>query len=211
MKKVLIFDFDGVIIDSVSSKGKAFCILFDRYGLETVKKVNDYHNSNGGMPRFRKIRNIFEQILNQNVSSEKINKYCSRFSKIVVELVLNCSFIDDSDKFIQMGKNKYHQYIVSATPQVELDLITKKKKINNHFMGIYGAPIDKDKHIKNIIMNNNYVIDEILYIGDSLSDMTYSKKVGVDFIGFKSKFVNFPNNVRQINNLFELEKGLKTQ
>ena len=211
MKNVLIYDFDGVIIDSVMAKGRAFCTLFEKYDLKIVNKINRYHNANGGMPRDEKIKNIFKYILNENPSDGKIDAYCIKFSEIVLEMVMNCNFINGSFDFISKENKNYKQYIVSATPQKELNYIVKEKMINNYFLGIYGSPITKDIHINNIVNSHVYNVQDVIYIGDSLSDYDYATKAGVKFIGFKSDLVTFPKEIEQIDNLYNLQKELKIQ
>ncbi len=208
MKKILILDFDGVIIDSVITKGEAFSFLFKEYDLEKINNINEYHYANGGMPRYKKIRNILQNILNENPSTEKINEYCNKFSDIVLDAVLGCEFIPGSFDFICKERKNIKQYVVSATPQSELEYIINKKKIKKYFCGVFGSPISKDIHINKIITSNGYDLSDAVYIGDTLSDLKYAKKAGVDFIGFKNKFVNFSKKIKQINNLIELEREL---
>ena len=61
MKKTLIFDFDGVIIDTASIKTEAFYKLFRKYGSNIAKKAKNYHLENEGISRFEK----FEYIINK--------------------------------------------------------------------------------------------------------------------------------------------------
>ena len=56
MLKGIIFDFDGVIAESVQVKSDAFAELYKPYGTEIVKKVVEHHEANGGMSRYEKIR-----------------------------------------------------------------------------------------------------------------------------------------------------------
>ena len=52
--KSIIFDFDGVILDSLEAKSEAFEELYADYGTSIVKKVRKYHLSNGGVSRQKK-------------------------------------------------------------------------------------------------------------------------------------------------------------
>ena len=53
--KAIIFDFDGVIVESINVKKEAFEKLYQKYGDEIVYKVIAHHMANGGMSRFEKI------------------------------------------------------------------------------------------------------------------------------------------------------------
>ena len=48
----IIFDFDGVLVESVDVKTRAFCDMYSKYGEEIVEKVKEYHLSHGGISRF---------------------------------------------------------------------------------------------------------------------------------------------------------------
>ena len=55
-KNIFIFDFDGVIVDSMISKGKSFCNLFDNLNTKDKKMIINYHLDNGSLSREKKIR-----------------------------------------------------------------------------------------------------------------------------------------------------------
>ena len=61
--KCIIFDFDGVIKDSVDIKTNAFAEIFSKYGTSIVDKVLDHHKMNGGISRFEKIKHYYKQFL----------------------------------------------------------------------------------------------------------------------------------------------------
>ena len=55
-KKFIVFDFDGVVLDSVEIKTNAFAEIYSEYGSEIVSKVVEYHKRNGGLSRFEKFK-----------------------------------------------------------------------------------------------------------------------------------------------------------
>ena len=65
----IIFDFDGVILDSHRIKTKTFYNLFSEYGFNIAKQVKLYHLQNSGISRKIKFKYIFKNIL-----KKKINK-----------------------------------------------------------------------------------------------------------------------------------------
>jgi len=58
MVKAIIFDFDGVILESVGVKKEAFRRLFQYYP-EKVDEIVNYHMQQGGLSRYRKFQHIF--------------------------------------------------------------------------------------------------------------------------------------------------------
>ena len=101
-KKVLIFDFDGVIADSVDIKTEAFGELYSNYGEKTVHAVKLFHEQNGGVSRFEKIH-YFNKVLLKNKKIECTEEFfAQRFSEIVYKRVVECPEIVGSSAFIKL-------------------------------------------------------------------------------------------------------------
>jgi beta-phosphoglucomutase-like phosphatase (HAD superfamily) len=86
--KAIIFDFDGVIVESVDIKTKSFKKLFEPYGKEIVKKVIEHHLKNTGVSRFEKFNYIYKNILNRKLTKDKFDSLCKKFSDLVVDEVV---------------------------------------------------------------------------------------------------------------------------
>ena len=71
MLKGIIFDFDGVIAESVQVKTDAFVELYKQYESNIVEKVLKHHEANGGMSRFEKIKFYHESFLNKTITNNK--------------------------------------------------------------------------------------------------------------------------------------------
>ena len=61
--QAIVFDFDGVLPESVKAKGDAFYALYQAEGSNIQQQVLDYHLANGGVSRFDKIRYYEETLL----------------------------------------------------------------------------------------------------------------------------------------------------
>ena len=84
---IIIFDFDGVLVDSVDIKTRAFANLFKDKSPEIVKAVVEHHLTHGSMSRFDKIRHYYKEFLKQPLTDEMLNSLCGRFAEIVFEEV----------------------------------------------------------------------------------------------------------------------------
>ena len=91
--EAVFFDFDGVILDSVDVKTKAFAKMFRQYGPEVEKSVVEYHLHNGGVSRFDKFRYYYEEILKKPVDEEIIKNLSKQFSNLVIDGVLAAPFM----------------------------------------------------------------------------------------------------------------------
>ena len=73
MIKSIIFDFDGVILDTVDLKGDSFVELFSDYDQKTKDQIYNFHNQNLGKDRIYKIEYILTNILKTNISDSIVN------------------------------------------------------------------------------------------------------------------------------------------
>ena len=71
MFKAVIFDFDGVLVESVDVKTNAFKKLFEKEPEEVVEKIIEYHLKNGGISRFEKFRYYYRHFLKRPLSKKK--------------------------------------------------------------------------------------------------------------------------------------------
>lgn len=184
--KAIIFDFDGVILDSVNIKTEAFRLLFNEFSIEIQDKVVAHHIKNGGMSRFDKIKFYFREYINKPLSEELFQEYLQRFETIVYNKVLACDFIPGCLEFLDLHKNEITYFVVSATPYNELVKIIKKRGVTKYFKAVYGSPISKSENINTILDTYKIHKEEVFYIGDSINDFEACIQSGILFVGVKS-------------------------
>ncbi len=182
MIKLIIFDFDGVIVESVDIKTRAFAKLFEKEDKENIQKIVGYHLKNTGVSRYEKFRHIYKDILNRALNNEEFESLCSRFSSIVKDEVIRAPFVKGADSFLKEYVSKYRFFILSATPQEEIEEILRAINISQFFVGVYGSPTEKTTAVKDILAKEKSGIDNVLYIGDSLSDYIAAKNNSIKFV-----------------------------
>lgn len=208
--KVIIFDFDGVIADSVDVKTKAFAELYRQYGSEIEQKVINHHLKHGGVSRFEKFRIYHETFLNQRISNEDISLLAEKFSDLVISQVVNASYIKGAFEFINENFQRYDFFISSGTPEAEMKKITGLKKISKFFVEIYGSPDKKEKHVERILKTGKYKKNETIFVGDASSDRNAAKFHEIPFVGVLNGNVDFSNEQYKINDLTELEEVINS-
>ena len=182
--EAVFFDFDGVILDSVDVKTKAFAKMFREYGPEVEKKVVEYHLDNGGVSRFDKFRYYYKNILYKPINQNEIDELSEQFSRLAVEGVLASPFIPGARKSLEELRNdNVPCYIVSATPYEEINLIVGKKELKGYFKEVHGSPRKKWEICQEIINRKNYNPQNCLFIGDAMSDYEAAQKSDVCFLG----------------------------
>jgi len=182
MIKAVIFDFDGVIVESVDIKTKAFAALFEHEGTDIVNQVVEYHLKNAGVSRLEKFRHIYKEMLNRELTEETFDHLCKKFSELVVDEVVNAPYVRGAKEFLENSSTLYDCYIASATPHEEMVEISKRRGIASFFKAIYGAPKKKSDIVRTILNNNGLSPEDVVYIGDALSDYLAAKENKVVFI-----------------------------
>jgi len=205
MKKIknIIFDFDGVILDSVPIKTEAFRKLFESYPEDKVKQLIEYHIKNGGISRYKKIKYFFNELLNQDIFEDEILTYANRYSKITKEELTNPKYIiEDAVNFIKQNYQKYNMHIASGADENDLKYICEKLNLTKYFLSIHGSPIVKPEIVKNILESNHYKKGETILIGDSINDYEAAKENGIEFYGYNNQALKSKN--KYLNKIEEL-------
>ncbi len=188
MIKTILWDFDGVILDSMKIKGDGFRELFSEYPLETLDKIELYHYAHGGVSRFDKIRYFYNKILKQEILEEQVVDLAKIFAKIIEKNLYNKeNLIMDSIEFIQKNYQKHNFHIVSGAEHNELNSLCQHFNLSQYFDSIDGSPTKKDILVKNVIEKYNYSKDEVVLIGDTMTDYNASVKNGIGFYGYNNE------------------------
>ena len=127
MNKIqIIFDFDGVILNSHKVKTRAFYFIYQEYGKNKALKAQKYHLKNAGISRIKKFnylnKNLFSK---ENINLEELNE---KFTRYCFEKISNLKISTSMINFLKKNYKIYDFYISTGTPQIEIIKILKKKK-----------------------------------------------------------------------------------
>ena len=204
MIKNILFDFDGVILDSMPIRGYGVKEIFKHFDDDLVNKLLEYHNQNGGLSRYVKIKYFYNKLLKQEISEDKIINYADNFSKIMkIKLVDKRYLIADTLKFIKESYKKYNLHIVSGSDEKELQYLCKELGIDSFFQSVNGSPTHKNILVENVLATNRYIESETILIGDSVNDYDAATENNLVFYGF-----NNPNLINVSKNYLDNYMGL---
>ena len=188
MIKNILWDFDGVIIDSLAIRDYGFREIFKEFDKQSVDKLIQYHNYNGGLSRFHKIEYFFNEILKQNITQDEILQYANKFTTIMRQSLSDKKYlINDTVNFIKNNYKNYNFHIVSGSEHNELNFLCQKLDLSQYFISINGSPTPKNQLIKNLLESYNYNINQTILIGDSINDYEAASVNKIDFYGFNNE------------------------
>ena len=202
----IIFDCDGVLIDSNNIKTNGFKILFSKHKHEQVNHLIEYHKKNNGISRYNKIKYFYNKIL-KKISKELIMKLSSEFNNIIEEELYQANTLRGLRKFLMFLKiSGKEMHVISAGENDQVNRVLIKKKLSKYFLSINGSPAEKLTHMKNICKKH-----KVIYLGDSESDykLTVNLKIPFIFISEKSNWQNYDSHLNGKKNVFIFKNFLR--
>jgi phosphoglycolate phosphatase-like HAD superfamily hydrolase len=207
--KAMIFDFDGVLADSVDVKAEGFSKIFEAFGSDVQEQVIQYHLLNPGLDRFRKIRAIYSEVLNRRITTCELENLAECFSKCIVQKVIDATPVGGSIEFLERWHRRALLFVVSATPDTEILKIVEARGLSKYFKEVLGSEKNKSENVKFLMENYRFCSNECVYFGDSIKDYEAANSNGVYFIGIdiapQKNGLNSIPGIEVYRNFFEVD------
>lgn len=211
MIKAIIFDFDGVILESAIIKTHAFGEVVKHYPKEQADAFVAYHMTHMGISRHVKFKYFIEEILKEKYTDTQEKELANAFEHIVYKQVMECPFVPGAKEFLERNYDRYDLYIASGTPEDEMYRIVKGRRLEQYFKEVYGTPLKKIEIIEKILSIHGYDRDEVFFVGDASTDLNAANAAGLGFIGRSTEentdvFKNIEyriSDLRQIEDIIE--------
>ncbi len=178
--KTLIFDCDGVILDSNKLKSDAFAVCVKGYSREKVNAFIAYHKANGGVSRYVKFEFFLKELAN-DYSANKMRELLQNYEKITIRGLLSCHICDGAIDFIKSAYRKSKLYVVSGGSEKDLRYVFMRRNLDKYFHSLSGSPKTKHRIFEDLRTQGAFD-EKALYFGDSKLDHQVAKEFGTDFI-----------------------------
>lgn len=187
MKKNILWDFDGVLLDSNAIRGQGFQLIFQKYPQDKIDQLLEFHRKNGGISRYVKFRYFYEEILRQPLSEERFLRYAEDFSAMMLAKLQDPALlIRDSMDFVAANHKDYNFHIVSGSDQTELRHLCRQLEIDHYFLTILGSPTPKGQLVSDLLKERGYQRQQTILIGDSINDHDAAVENTIDFYGYNN-------------------------
>jgi phosphoglycolate phosphatase-like HAD superfamily hydrolase len=190
--KTIVFDCDGVVLDSNIVKTEAYFRTAKNLGAtdEQAQALGDYHVKLGGISRYHKFDWYLREVLNKPVTDAAIQALLDGFSKELEEGLMQCDLA--KGLFDLREKTDSNWLILSGGDQQEIRALFAKRKIAHMFNGgLFGSPDNKDVVLAREIANGNIQFPA-LFVGDAKYDFEAASRAGLDFL-FLSDWTEVPD------------------
>uniref|UniRef100_UPI0040480614 HAD family hydrolase n=1 Tax=Polynucleobacter sp. TaxID=2029855 RepID=UPI0040480614 len=203
--KLVFWDFDGVIKDSVEVKTQAFERLFQGFHDDLLKRVRIHHEAHGGMSRFDKIP-LYMHWAGLPVDSALVGLFLAKFSEIVFQGVVDAPWVPGAKEYLLSNYKDSYFVLLTATPEDEIIGILNQLGISCCFKEIHGSPKIKKNVVFEVLMQQNVKSSEALLIGDSEVDFLAAQVNSVPFL-LRRTLLNKELQDKCIGNQFEYFKN----
>jgi len=187
---VLIFDCDGVILDSNRLKVEAMKVALESSGYCNKRQVIEcakYFSANFGTSRFQHVRHFVDNILllSADVQAQAYDHILELYSAQCFELYLRAEV---TPGFLDLIRGlSVPCYVASGSVEGELIKVFEARGLSQYFAGIYGAPTPKVDNVRAVCDKHSGA--SLLMIGDAVSDHKAALSNNIDFI-FYAPFSN---------------------
>lgn len=179
--KTLVFDCDGVVLNSNKIKTQSFYEATKHFGHEPAQALVDYHVAKGGISRYAKFEYFITQILQQSFDEALNQDLLERFAVAVKQGLMSCEVAEGLEQLKAKTPNA-NWLIVSGGDQQELREVFAARDLAKYFEGgIFGSPDTKDTILARELENAN-ITRPALFLGDSKYDYQAAKTAELDFI-----------------------------
>lgn len=168
-KKIVIFDFDGVLANTIQL---SFDIHKEFNPDFTMEKLQDICNGNF-------IDNMKHE--NKNMSHKDPTNFYEKYKEQIMKMTIDEILVKT---ILELNKN-YVLAVVSSTTTMYIRNFLEKENVDKCFSDILGADVHSDKTIKinSLLEKYNIKPNNAVFVTDSLGDILEGNKCGVTSIG----------------------------
>lgn len=179
--RCLVFDCDGVVLDSNAVKTEAFHEVALPFGTAAAQDFVDYHQANGGISRYRKFEYFLQEIVGGDGALALLPGLLDQYAAAVRQGLLDCAVAPGLQALrAQLPGSRW--LIVSGGDEAELRDVFSVRGLDGLFDGgIFGSPTPKDRILSRELASGN-IVGPALFLGDSRFDYLCAHEAGLDFV-----------------------------
>lgn len=191
--EAIIFDCDGVVLESADLKSQAFRQIGRPFGPQIQQRFYEYHLSHTGVSRYEKFAWLYQNELGRPITPEESAQLGGLFAEYCAEAVRRAPFVPGFEAVLSYAHPRWPLFVASGTPQEELSLTLAERGLSAKFKAILGTPPAKSLLLAQIIADHGLDPHKTLMVGDGETDLKAAQDNQTLFYGRGELFKNSGN------------------
>jgi phosphoglycolate phosphatase-like HAD superfamily hydrolase len=204
----VVFDFDGVILESADIKTRAFLALYAAYP-EKLPAIREYHLNHVGISRYVKFEYIQGEILGLHYTDADRARLSAEFERLTLEQILRCPEVPGAAQLLRQLGGRVLRVVASGTPHEELQKIVAHRGMSGWFDEVWGTPRTKPEILLDVLTRHHLPPQRVLMVGDGMSDYQAARETGVRFLARETDAVFEGLPVEKVRDLEEMGEWLE--
>lgn len=186
----VVFDLDGVLIESEPIKTAAFKEIFAQHP-EHADEMMRFHAAYPSLPRRRKFERLAE-LLGRRDDAALVDALVMSFSERVRVALERAPLVPGALALLDDLGPAMPLYVASVTPQEDLDRLLERLGLATRFRRAFGdPPVRKADALREVIHEVGAPAAAVILVGDAPADLLAAREVGAAFIG-RDSGIAFP-------------------
>ena len=173
MVKLIIFDFDGTLVNSKEVSISIYNQLAEKYNSKKIENIQNIQK----LP-------LMERFKTLDIPLYKLPHFAAEFTKQYKYSLKNIPMVTGiRELLIELKRQGYQLAIVSSNSESNIRDFFRENQLD-----VFGTIINstnilgKDKVIKKLMTTHKLNSPDVLYVGDEKRDITACKKLGIKII-----------------------------
>jgi phosphoglycolate phosphatase-like HAD superfamily hydrolase len=210
----VVFDFDGVLVDSNAVKRDAYARVVAPLGVPADLVARALADCPDG-DRYAVLETIVRRARASGCLeaaapvAETVAELARAYGAVCEEHTATCAEGRDASATLARLAARYPLYVASDTPEEPLRRVIARRGWSRHFRGVLGRPLTKVENLRLVAAREAVVPAAIVLVGDSGRDLAAARECGCCFIGVRSDGNDFEEDgLTMLDDLSGLDTAL---
>ncbi|MBI2662772.1 HAD family hydrolase [Candidatus Woesearchaeota archaeon] len=177
------FDFDGTLVVSDALKERLYQDIFkENYG------VMVYYKEGKARSREEKIRYFFDTFVKRKPTVREVERISREFGRRYENSLRTCPLFQCTNMVKELRKQVKFTFLLSLENKREVVTLLKHCGLVKYFDEVLGGPKSKVENFRHVLRKHHLKSREVVYVGNSDSDVLSSKTVKVKSVLIKKRF-----------------------
>ena len=174
MTSVLIFDYDGVLVDSFDLFMKLFLDSCKKHGWKQISTKEEFLSLFHG--------NMYENMMNLGMNRQDILDVVLDVKKGLLSHIDELTLFPDLQETLEELAT-HHILFISTSNDTDVVKTFLEKRHLTVFEDVFGSDVHPSKIKKIELIKQQHHADDYYYIGDTIGDIIEGKKAGIKTVG----------------------------